>query len=120
LERLAGGLGPDGAPAAPGLPTDADDTAAVLAALLRYGRVRRPDCLLDFRRGDYFACFVDERNPSVSANAHVLEALALYLGHRPAERSRYGGPAALAAQWLLGQQSADGSWSDKWHASPYY
>lgn len=120
LDRLTSGLAADGAPAAPGLPADADDTAAVLAALLRHGRVRRPDCLLDYRRGDYFTCFLDERNPSISSNAHVLEALALYLDRRPTEQSRYAGPAALAAQWLLGQQAADGSWVDKWHASAYY
>jgi hypothetical protein len=120
LNRLETGLSADGAPAAPGLPPDADDTAAVLSALLRHGRVREPASLLPYRQGDYFACFVGERNPSVSTNAHVLETLSLYLADRPAERSRYAGPAALAAGWLLGQQRPDGSWEDKWHASAHY
>lgn len=120
LSRLETGLTAAGAPAAPGLPSDADDTAAVLAALLRCGQVRRPEPLLRFREHGYFACFPGERNPSVSTNAHVLEALALYLERRPDERSAFGAPASQAARWLLAQQRPDGSWWDKWHASGYY
>jgi hypothetical protein len=120
LDRLEEGLTPDGCPAAPGLPPDADDTAAVLAALLRHGRIRAPDSLLGYRTGGHFACFPGERTPSVSTNAHVLEALALHLARRPGTRARFAGPAAAAAGWLRDQQHADGSWSDKWHASPYY
>jgi hypothetical protein len=120
LDRLDAGLTPLGAPAAPGLPPDADDTAAVLLALLRHGRVRRPDCLLRFRAEGYFRCFPEERSPSVSTNAHVLEALALYLARRPEEASRFAAPAASAAEWLLAQQRPDGSWQDKWHASGCY
>jgi hypothetical protein len=120
LDRLEEGLTPDGCPAAPGLPPDADDTAAVLAALLRHGRIRAPDSLLGYRTGGHFACFPGERTPSVSTNAHVLEALALHLARRPGTRARFAGPAAAAAGWLREQQHADGSWSDKWHASPYY
>jgi hypothetical protein len=120
LDRLEAGLSAHGAPAAPGLPVDSDDTAAVLSALLRHGRRHSMDRLLDFRADGYFRCFLDERNPSVSANAHVLEALALYLRHRPADRSRLAAPASMVAGWLLAQQWPDGSWQDKWHASPYY
>jgi hypothetical protein len=120
LDRLDAALTDAGAPAAAGLPADADDTAAVLAALLRHGRLRRPDPLLPYRTDGYFTCFPDERSPSVSTNAHVLETLALYLARRPTEHPRFAGPAATAADWLLGQQRSDGSWWDKWHASPYY
>ncbi|GAA1384008.1 prenyltransferase/squalene oxidase repeat-containing protein [Catellatospora chokoriensis] len=120
LDRLEAGLDPTGAPAAPGLPADADDTAAVLAALLRHGRIHAPDALLRYHTGDHFACFLDERNPSVSTNAHVLETLALYLRERPADGARFAGPATDAADWLIHQQQPDGSWEDKWHASRYY
>lgn len=120
LDRLEAGLTGDGAPAAPGLPADADDTAAVLAALLRHGRVRAPGHLLRYRTDGYFTCFPDERNPSVSTNAHVLEALALHLARRRADRDRFAGPAATATEWLLAQQEPEGNWWDKWHASPYY
>lgn len=119
LERLAGGLSAQGAPAAPGLPTDCANTAAVLAALMRQGRLHRPDCLLGFRADGYFTCFVDERDASVSANALALEALALYLTHRPDDWYRFGPAADATAEWLLDQQHPDGSWWDTWHASPY-
>jgi hypothetical protein len=112
LDSLEAALGPAGAPAADGLPPDSDDSAGVLAALARYGRTRSADCLLPYRNGQYFTCFPGERTPSVSTNAHVLEAL-------PAEPSL--APVADAvATWLLDQQRPDGSWYDKWHASPYY
>ncbi len=120
LDRLEAGLSHEGAPAAPGLPADADDTAAVLAALQRYGRPRRPDSLLRYRTDGHFACFLDERNPSVSTNAHVLETLALWLAAHPEDGGRFAGPATTAAEWLLAQQQDDGAWWDKWHASPYY
>lgn len=120
LQRLESGLTPDGAPAAPGLPPDADDTAAVLSALLRHGRLWGPDSLLSFQADGYFRCFLDERNPSVSTNAHVLETLALYLTHHPDQGNRYGPAAAMTADWLRDHQQPDGCWWDKWHASPYY
>ncbi|WP_412543834.1 prenyltransferase/squalene oxidase repeat-containing protein [Longispora sp. K20-0274] len=120
LDSLDAALGEYGAPAAPGLPCDADDTAAVLHALTSHGRVRRPDSLLDYRTDGYFTCFPDERNPSISTNAHVLEALGVYLAARPDEDPRFGGPRSMVVDWLLATQDADGSWLDKWHASPYY
>jgi Squalene-hopene cyclase C-terminal domain/Prenyltransferase and squalene oxidase repeat len=120
LDRLDAGLTATGAPASPGLPHDADDTAAVLTALLRHGNGRAPDSLLGFKADGYFTCFPSERNPSVSTNAHVLEALALYLARRPADGARFAVHATTAAQWLQDHQNADGSWQDKWHASAYY
>ncbi len=112
LDSLERALGEHGAPAAPGIPPDADDTAAVLHALALHGRPRSPGCLLSYQADSYFKCFPGERNPSISTNAHVLEAL----GGHPGFTSE----AAMVARWLLGQQDADGSWLDKWHASPYY
>jgi squalene-hopene cyclase-like protein/prenyltransferase/squalene oxidase-like repeat protein len=120
LDRLEQGLTSAGAPVAPGLPPDADDTGAVLSALLRHGRVRAPHSLLGYQADGYFRCYHSERDPSLSTNAHVLEALALYLRKRPGDRARFGPAAEVAAGWLLAQQRPDGSWWDKWHASPYY
>lgn len=120
LDRLEAGLTPHGAPAAGGLPPDADDTAAVLAALLRHGRVHAPESLLGYEVDGRFACFLDERNPSVSTNAHALEALALYMAYRPNDSTRFADLAATTARWLLDRQEPEGNWWDKWHASAYY
>jgi hypothetical protein len=114
-------LGPDGAPAAVGLPPDADDTAAVLHALFEAGCPGDPARLRHFDNGQYFVCFIGERTPSTSTNAHVLTALRDYLGRCAAHE---GEPWRVVhrrvADWLLEQQSDEGSWIDKWHASPFY
>ncbi|MEV7006978.1 prenyltransferase/squalene oxidase repeat-containing protein [Streptosporangium sp. NPDC051022] len=34
--------------------------------------------------------------------------------------SRYTAAVGKLSAWLRGRQRADGSWSDRWHASPYY
>ncbi len=120
LDRLESALGTSGAPAGPGIPADADDTAGVLSALTRHGRIHRPDALLDYRTDGYFTCFPDERTPSTSTNAHVLEALALFLQAQPDDAPRFQPSVDTAAGWLLEMQGLEGSWHDKWHASPFY
>ncbi len=120
LDSLEDGLTAEGAPAAPGLPPDADDTAAVLLALSAYGRVHRPDALLDYFAGDHFQCFPGERTPSTSTNAHALETLAHHTARRPADAARYAAAMNRAADWQLAAQLPEGCWTDKWHASPYY
>ncbi len=120
LDRLEASLDVDGAPAGPGIPADADDTAAILSALARHGRAHDPAVLMRYRTDGYFTCFPDERTPSVSTNAHVLEAFAVFLKSRPRARPRLRSAMSMTTDWLLEMQCADGNWSDKWHASPYY
>jgi hypothetical protein len=105
---LAAALTHDGAGVAPGLLCDADTTAVVLATRTLLGGEPRLDCLRPFDRGTYFVCWDGERNPSISANAHVLECLA---DEKTVMRH---------SEWLRAHQHADGHWLDKWHASPYY
>lgn len=106
-----------GLPAGPGLPADSDDTAAALHALDLVGKPEPADCLWGYDTGLYFQCFTGERTPSISTNAHILTVLA-----EPSRLAdpRYRGAAERVAGWLIGQQRSDGSWIDKWHASPYY
>ncbi|MDQ0381912.1 prenyltransferase/squalene oxidase repeat-containing protein [Amycolatopsis thermophila] len=111
LDGLAAGIGPHGAAGGAGLPPDADDTATVLHALAAHGRAHPCDCLREYLAGDHFCTYPDERTPSVTTNAHVLQAL------------RARGPSEVAdgvAGWIAERQHPDGSWTDKWHASPYY
>ncbi|GAA3221773.1 prenyltransferase/squalene oxidase repeat-containing protein [Dactylosporangium siamense] len=120
LDSLDGALGPGGASAAPSLPPDCDDAAVVLTALHRHGRPRPVDPLLTYYTGSYFRCFPTERTASVSTTAHALETLHEAIVAQPAERLRLDPIAEATAAWLVETQTADGSWWDKWHASPYY
>ncbi|MBB2913807.1 hypothetical protein FHS43_005116 [Streptosporangium becharense] len=127
-ERLAAGA----IAGAPGLPPDADTTSAGLALLSRLGRSHSPDRLWAFELDDHFCCWQGERTPSPTANAHVLEALTEHLRRAPADAARHRAAMDAAmdaavdaaidkvASWLAGAQHGDGSWTDKWHASPYY
>lgn len=96
-------------------PQDSDDTGLVLAALSMAGNPIDPAVLLRFESNAGFVCWANERNASVSANAHVLEALVLGRG-----ANRYRSQITKATDFLLAARRSDGSWLDKWHASPYY
>lgn len=122
--RLMGSLhaafGECGVSAGSGLPPDSDDTAIALYALAQLGSPRSPECLLAYQVGAHFSCFPAERTPSTSTNAHVLQAFGAYLEHNAPQRFRYQAVMGKLARWLCDCQKADGSWWDKWHASPYY
>lgn len=119
-QSLRACLGPGGAAASPGLPADADTTSMVLATLTLLGEPLDPAPLLRFDIGTHFCTWPGEDGQSVTTNAHVLEALGLYVPARPAERGRYTPVIRKVAGWLLDQQQDSGSWEDRWHASPYY
>lgn len=111
---------PEGVRGAPGLMTDADDTAmAVLVASL-VGLPHDPAPLDLFHNGSHYDCYIGEDTGSVTANAHALQALVSHLRHRPTAYDTYGPRAAKLRDWLTGQQQPEGHWTDKWHASPYY
>jgi hypothetical protein len=114
------GFGECGVGAGPGLPPDSDDTAVALYALAQVGSPRSLDCLLAYQVDAHFSCFPDERTPSVSANAHVLQTFGRYLEYDLSGRFRCQAAMGRLSGWLRDRQEADGSWWDKWHASPYY
>jgi halimadienyl-diphosphate synthase len=94
---------------------DSDDTGLVFETLLRYGIEKDIASVLAYEEDDHFRCFDLEVNPSISANIHVLSALAqsgLDKGNSSVEK-------------VLGflHRSKDSHlpfWADKWHSSPYY
>ncbi|MFI0481142.1 prenyltransferase/squalene oxidase repeat-containing protein [Actinomadura sp. 9N215] len=106
------------APLGPGLPPDADVTANMLLALAHLRRPADPAPLDPFEQATRYAAYRGERTASASVNAHVLEALGAWSAAR-AGRPPHSG-TAKARDWLLDTQSPDGTWDDKWHASPYY
>ncbi|WP_199430516.1 prenyltransferase/squalene oxidase repeat-containing protein [Qaidamihabitans albus] len=138
VDSLHGAFGDAGAAGGLGLPPDADDTATALYALALLGSPRSPECLWDYHSGDHFSCFPEERTPSTSTNAHVLQALGASVASlsarqapqaqqaqsappvEPRHCARYLATIGTVSRWLSEQQHADGSWLDKWHASPYY
>ncbi|MFJ1551938.1 prenyltransferase/squalene oxidase repeat-containing protein [Streptomyces sp. NPDC088246] len=111
---------PQGVRGAPGLMTDADDTAMAVLVSSLTGLAHDPAPLDLFHNGSHYDCYLGEDTGSVTANAHALQALVSYLRHCPTAQHTYGPRAAKLCDWLIGQQQPEGHWTDKWHASPYY
>ncbi|MEO3825292.1 prenyltransferase/squalene oxidase repeat-containing protein [Actinomadura sp. B10D3] len=127
ITSLDDALGPVGTPAAEGLPADADTTSAVLYALNLLGVPRAPDSLWAYETGTHFCTWPGEEGFSVTVNAHALEAFGQYLraveegrAPRTAMSHRYAATVDKLVTLLCDRQEADGSWTDRWHASPYY
>lgn len=113
-------VGPEGVSFAPGMFPDGDDTGVALALLSDLGAPASLSCLAWYETDSCFRCYEGERTPSVGVNAHFLEAIGGYMRRSPALRTQLQAAAAKCSSFLLAQQRADGSWLDKWHASPYY
>ncbi|MFF2324894.1 MULTISPECIES: prenyltransferase/squalene oxidase repeat-containing protein [unclassified Streptomyces] len=111
---------PEGVRGAPGLMTDADDTAMSVLVASLVGLPYDPAPLDLFHNGSHYDCYIGEDTGSVTANAHALQALMSYLRRFPTAEATYGPRAAKLSDWLIGRQQPDGRWTDKWHASPYY
>jgi halimadienyl-diphosphate synthase len=120
VASLAASLGPTGTAAAAGLPNDADTTAGALYALALTGEPQPPDPLWEFETETHFCTWPGEEGVSVSTNAHVLEAFGQYHQNGDGAGPRHASTITRLSAWLRDQQRADGSWHDRWHASPYY
>jgi halimadienyl-diphosphate synthase len=94
--------------------TDSDDTAMVYDVLARFRKAPGIKPLLNYETETHFRCFPLEKNPSISANIHILGAMrqAGYLPNDPRVEK--------IIQFLFTQQHEEGYWLDKWHASPMY
>ena len=117
LQYLADSVTPEGFGWSRGLIPDSDSTAVALTVLDRARCPVELDVLLRFERDGHFSCFPFERNSSVTANAHVLEALRLGEAQRP---GRFAKQCAKIVRHLEERQLDRCYWLDKWHVSPYY
>ncbi|MBO4207063.1 prenyltransferase/squalene oxidase repeat-containing protein [Micromonospora echinofusca] len=120
LAGLGATLGVAGTTTGPGLPTDADTTSVTLYALARLGHPVDPACLAGYDTGDHFCTWQGEDGWSVTTNAHVLEALGWHVANDVRTAVRHRPTVHRLTRWLLDRQQTDGSWSDRWHSSPYY
>jgi hypothetical protein len=120
LRSLEAARRPGGTPAGDGLPADADTTSVALYALGLLGHAHPPDSLWAYDLGTHFCTWHGEDGFSVSVNAHVLEAFGQYLTMSVQPARRYAEVVAKLSALLCDRQRADGSWLDRWHASPYY
>jgi len=94
---------------------DLDGTSMVFRVLTWAGVDPDPDLLAQFEEDDHFRCFPFERNPSISAHVHLLEAL------RAAPEFRHRRRMIGKVLDFLGRsRTLQTFWFDKWHASPYY
>ncbi len=112
-EWLAGQVGPSGISfsasfAAP----DSDDTAVATTLLKQAGYAVDAKPLGAFSRDGCYVSYAFERNPSTSANIHVLETLLTLRSPSSALRP--------IVDFLASMRSEGMFWHDKWHLSPYY
>jgi halimadienyl-diphosphate synthase len=93
---------------------DSDDTGLVYDTLLRFGIEKDLASVLIYEEKDRFRCFELESNPSISANIHVLGALAR-AGLKVKNAS-----VDKVINFLREAKGHHPFWLDKWHSSPYY
>jgi len=109
LSDLARGVTPTGVGTSDFFTPDGDDTAMALACLAGRRKVS-VDPMLHFAIDSHFYTYIGELQPSLSATAHALHALALL-----------GKPWPNANAYLHERQRPDGRWiGDKWNGSWLY
>jgi halimadienyl-diphosphate synthase len=106
LDDLAARMGRNGIGFAAGFMPDADDTAAVLGALLAAGRSVDLDPLRSFEADEHFATYSGEIQPSLITTARAIQVYAAA-----------GRDVTPFRAWVARRQHHDGRWiSDKWNA----
>lgn len=93
---------------------DLDDTAVVFKLLHQTGYDVNPSTFVTYERDAHFICYPYERNPSIGAHIHLMDALRACpdYRHRPRMMNK--------ALKFYRNQLYGADWFDKWHVSPYY
>jgi halimadienyl-diphosphate synthase len=94
---------------------DSDDTAMAYIVLRECGYPVSTAVLEQFEEKKWFRCFEMERNPSLSANIHILEAV-----RRTPDYPRRTEVIDKLLALLRSTIRPNGMWLDKWHISSYY
>jgi halimadienyl-diphosphate synthase len=94
---------------------DLDGTSMVFRLLTWAGIPPDPALFAQFEEDDHFRCFPYERNPSISAHVHLLDALRAAPPFPDRERM-----LRKVLSFLDRSRTLRTFWFDKWHASPYY
>lgn len=106
LDNLDDRMGSNGIGFAEGFMPDADDTAAVLGALLAAGRQVDLGPLQCFEAEEHFATYSGEIQPSLITTARAIQVYAAA-----------GRDVTPFRAWVARRQHEDGRWvSDKWNA----
>lgn len=92
---------------------DSDDTAVTFIVLKETGYPVDATVFEQFEQEKWFRCFDLERNPSISANIHVLEAMILSDEYSGRDR-------AISKILAFLDKALSATWVDKWQVSPYY
>ncbi len=93
---------------------DSDDTGLVYDTLMRFGIEKDLASVLSYEEKTHFRCFDLEANPSISANIHVLGALA------QAGLDLRNSSFLKVVRYLQKTKGSNPFWIDKWHSSAYY
>ncbi len=96
---------------------DSDDSAACLNLLRWGGYPVTADFYAYYEQADHFSTYLQETNPSVSANVRLLAALRYF---DEEEDERVQGWKQKIVVFLRDNDENGSYWWDKWHASPYY
>lgn len=97
-----------------GLMPDADDSALAMNVLAFFGHDTGTDFLKSYQSESGYLCFPFERNPSVSTNIHILDAI------RTQDSDQVNKMKGHIVDFLYSTRVENKYWKDKWHASPYY
>jgi len=94
---------------------DSDDTALAFKFLTSMGERMDPRVFDGWEKESFFQCFKYERDPSLSSNIHILDAVKNLEGY-----ANRGNTVDKIASFLESSVRGGGHWQDKWHLSPYY
>jgi halimadienyl-diphosphate synthase len=94
---------------------DSDDTAVAFRVLTFMGEKLSPEVFDEYEQEENYQCFKYERDPSISSNVHILDAIKNIKGYRNREFA-----IDKILNFLESKREPDGYWTDKWHLSPYY